>query len=150
MQCIHPFLEEHVLMHWLSILVASLNGMMPPLHRQWGSLFRWVGAFCIREADYLSFFLTQGLLTHFTPPHFVWPCLLWPSSVSGHIPLGVHCLPASMGIDVVPSAFCTCSFWGLQPSHITCGLHPSSVDAPVDVHSRSCNFPFSIPGKLYR
>ena len=32
-------------------------------------------------------------------------------------------------------------------SHITftCGLHPSSVDAPVDIHGRSCNFPFICP-----
>ena len=47
-----------------------------------------------------------------------------------------------MDMDVIPSASCMCSFWGLQPHHITCDLHPSSVDAPVDVHSRSCNFLF--------
>ena len=93
----------------------------------------------------LSFFLTQGLLTHFTPPHFIWPCLPWSSSVIGHIPLVVHYLPASMGIDVIPSALCMCSFRSLQPNHITCGLHPSSVDALVDVHGRSCNFPFFHP-----
>ena len=45
-----------------------------------------------------------------------------------------------MGIDVIPSALCTCSFQGLQPHHFTCGLHLSSVDAPVDVYGRSCNF----------
>ena len=63
----------------------------------------------------------------------------------GCIPLGVHYLPASMGIDVIPSALHMCPFRGLQPDHITCGLHPSSVDALVDVHSRSCNFPFFHP-----
>ena len=63
----------------------------------------------------------------------------------GHIPLGVHYLPASMGIDIVPSALRMCSFQGLQPSHITCGLNLSSVDGPVDVHSRSHNFLFSHP-----
>ena len=46
--------------------------------------------------------LTEGLLTHFTPPIFVWPCLPCPSSVIGSIPLWVHYLPASMGIDVIP------------------------------------------------
>ena len=32
-------------------------------------------------------------------------------------------------------------------SHVICGLHPSSVDAPVDIHGRSCNFPFFHPRK---
>ena len=32
-----------------------------------------------------------------------------------------------------------------QSHHITWGLHPSPVDAPVDVHSRSHNFPFIYP-----
>ena len=80
-----------------------------------------------------------------SPPISVWPCLPWHSSMIGHIPLGVHYPPASMGIDIVPSALRTCSFQGLQPHHITCGLHPSSVDALVDVHGWSCNFPFFHP-----
>ena len=63
----------------------------------------------------------------------------------GSIPLWVHYPPASTGINVVPSALCMCSFQGLQPHHITCGLHLSSVDAPVDMHGRSCNFPFFHP-----
>ena len=41
-----------------------------------------------------------------------------------------------------PSALHMCSFQGLQPNHFTCGLHPSSVDALVDIHDPSCNFPF--------
>ena len=94
----------------------------------------------------LSFLLTQGVLTHFTPPFcFVWLCLLWPSSVSGCICHAVHYLPVSMGIDVITSALHTCSFQGLQPHHITWGLHPSSVDAPVDIHGRSHNFLFLHP-----
>ena len=28
------FVEEHAPMHWLLILVTSLEGMMPPLYRQ--------------------------------------------------------------------------------------------------------------------
>ena len=44
-----------------------------------------------------------------------------------------------------PSALCMCSSRDLQPNHLTCGLHPSSVDAPVDVHNPSHNFPFFHP-----
>ena len=132
-------------MHWLSILVTSLKGMMPPLYRQQGSLFRWVGAFCVREVDYIVLLSDIGVTYLFHSPHFIWPCLPWPSSMIGCIPLGVHYPLASMGIDIIPSALCTCSFRGLQPHHITWGLHLSSVDALVDVHGRSCNFPFFHP-----
>ena len=38
----------------------------------------------------------------------------------------------------VPSKVC-------QPHHVTWGLHPPSVDAPVDVHGRSHNFLFFHP-----
>ena len=65
--------------------------------------------------------------------------------MSGSIPLLVHYLPASMGYRHHPSALHTCSFQGLQPNHFTCGLHPSSVDALVDVHDPSCKFPFFHP-----
>ena len=60
----------------------------------------------------------------------------------GCIHLGVHYPPMSRGIDIIPSALHMCSFQSLQPNHDTCGLHPSSVDALVDVHGRSHNFPF--------
>ena len=76
---------------------------------------------------------------------FVWSCLPWPSSVSGHIHCGVQYLPASMGINVVPTTLCTCFFQGLQPHHITWGLHLSSVDTLVDIHGWSHNFPFIHP-----
>ena len=33
----------------------------------------------------------------------------------------------------------------LQPNHFTCGLLPSSVVTPVDVHDPSHNFPFFHP-----
>ena len=132
-------------MHWLSILVASLQGMMPPVYMQWRSLFRWVGTFHIREADYIVLLSDMGVTYPFHSPQFVWPCLPWPSSMIGCIPLGVHNLIASMGIDVIASALHICSFWSLQPNHITCDLHPSSVDALVEVHGRSHNFPFFHP-----
>ena len=118
---------------------------MPPLYRWLGSLFRWVGAFHIRRADYWVLLSDTGITYLFHSPHFTWPCLPWPSSMIGHIPLGVHYPPASMGIDVIPSTLHMCSFQSLQPNHITCGLHPSSVDALVDIHRRSHNFPFFHP-----
>ena len=60
------------------------------------------------------------------------------SSCAGH---GVHHPMASKGSDVIPFAKHMCSFRHLHPLHITWSLHPSSVDALVDVHGRSCNFP---------
>ena len=121
--------------------------MKPPFYRWQGSLFWWVGAFHIREVDRCchSFWCGGHSAISLPPLFYVWPCLPWPSSVIGYIPLGVHYPPTSMGIDVIPSALCMCSFQGLQPHHITWGLHPSSVDAQVDVHGRSCNFPFFHP-----
>ena len=132
-------------MHWLLILVTSLEVMMPPLYRWHGSLLRWVGAFCIIWADYVVLLSDMGVTYPFHSPHLVWSCLPLPSAVIGPIPFGVHYLPASTGIYVIPSALCVCSFQGLQPNHVTCGFHPSSVDAPVEVHGRSCNFPFFHP-----
>ena len=124
---------------------GSLEGMMPLLYSQWVSLFGWVGAFHIRKADYLILQSDTGVTYQFHSPHFVWPCLPWPSSVIGHIPLWVHYPPTSMGIDVIPATLHICSFWGLQPNYFTCVLHPSLVDAPVDIHGRGCNFPFFHP-----
>ena len=106
-----------------------------------------VGAFCIRVAGQLAYHSNTGVICPFHSPHyvFVWPCLPWPSSVSGSIPLPVHYLPASTSYRCPPSALHMCSFQGLQPSHFTCGFHPSSVDALVDVHGPSHNFPFVHP-----
>ena len=38
--------------------------------------FRWVGAFCIREADYCVLLSNTGVTYPFHSPLFVWPCLL--------------------------------------------------------------------------
>ena len=63
-----PFLEEHILVYWLSILVISLEGMMPPLYRQLGSLFRWVGAFHLREAESYVLLSDMGVTYPFHSP----------------------------------------------------------------------------------
>ena len=58
----------------------------------------------------------------------------------------VGSLSASInGYRCCPSALCTCSSGVQQPNNLTCGLHPSSVDTPVDVHDPSHNFPFFHP-----
>ena len=119
--------------------------MMSPLYRWQASLFMWVAAFCIREADYFVFLSDMGLFTHFTPPILFGLAYHDPVPWLVTFPHGVHYLPASTGIDIVSSALCMCSFQGLQPHHVTCGLHPSSVDTQVDIHGRSCNFPFFHP-----
>ena len=68
--------------------------------------------------------------------------------MSGHIGLKVHYLMASMGSDIITSAKYMYFPWCQQPYHITCGLHPSSVEAPVDVHGRSHNFPLIHPREV--
>ena len=137
-----PCLREHTLVCWLSLLIwLHTLYSSAPLQLMWVPLGK-VGAFHIRVAGWFTFHSDTGVIYPFHSPHyvFVWPCLLWPSSVSSSIPLLVHYLPASMGYRHHPSALCMCSFQGLQPNHFTCGLHPSSVDALVDIHSPNCNF----------
>ena len=99
---------------------SLMEGMKPPLFRQWWSLFLWVGVFCIKGEDASSSLSPMWKGTYpFHSPHLVWPCQPWPSLVSGHIYLGIHYLPASMGIDVTPSMACTCSFQCPWPHHVT-------------------------------
>ena len=82
----------------------------------------------------------------FHSPHFIYLALPavtlfseWQHSSSGSLSASVNRYTCH------PSALCMCSFWGLQPNDFTCGLHPSSVDAPVDIHDSSCNFLFFHP-----
>ena len=35
----------------------------------------WVGAFCIRKADYLILLSDMGVTYPFHSPHCIWPCL---------------------------------------------------------------------------
>ena len=71
-----PFLEEHILVHWLLILVVSLKGLMPPLYRWLGSLFRWVGAFHVIEADFCILLSNTGVTYPILTPPF---CLALPT-----------------------------------------------------------------------
>ena len=115
--------------------------MKPPLYGQWGSLFWWVGVFHIREVDWHCHSSWQrGYLPVSLPPFLL--CLANHESISWVVSFNVGftiCQHqwALMSFPLpyihVPSKVC---------SHITLslGLHPSSVDALVDVHGRSHNF----------
>ena len=85
----------------------------------------------------------EGYLPVTSP--FLWSCKPWPSSMSSCVSHGAHYPMASMGSNIIPSAICTWSGGCPHPLHITLGLHPSFVDAPVDINSRSCNFPLIHP-----
>ena len=122
-----------------------MGGYGTTLHRQWGSLFRWAGAFHIREVDHFVIFPDMGVTYPFHSPHF---CLAlhtvtqfcdWSHSSWGSLSTSIN------GYRHCSLCLHTCSFGGLQPHHITCGPHPSSVDALVDVHGRSHNFFFFHP-----
>ena len=91
----------------------------------------------------------MGLLSHFTPPSIglALPALTqfseWQCSSFGSLSASFNWYRCH------PSALCTCSSRGLQPNHLTCGLHLSSVDAPVDIHDPSRNFPFFHPWEAF-
>ena len=133
-------------MHWLSFPICLFRRYKPLLLN---------GCWCFLEGRSITCqsgrpicpSIWHGGIYPFHSSHYfsVWSCLLWPSSVSGSIPFLVHYLPASMGYRHHPSSLHMCSFQGLQPNHFTCGLHPSPVDTPVNVHDPSCNFPFFHP-----
>ena len=88
--------------------------------------------------------LDMGLLAHFTPPTLLaLPAVTqfseWQLSSFGSLSTSIN------GYRRHPSALCMCPSRGLQPKHFTWSLHPSSVDAPVDVHDPCCNFPYFHP-----
>ena len=120
--------------------------MKPPLYRWQGSLFWWVGALCFREVDrccHSSWY--RGYLPISLPPVF---CLALPTMTQVHD--WSHSSWGSLSASINRHwhhslCLCTCSFQSLQPHHVTWDLHPSSVDALVEIHGRSCNFPFFHP-----
>ena len=120
----------------LTLLVQCNKGIKSLFCWQQGSLFVWVGVLHIREEDTSSSMLLTWRGTYPLYPPFG----LANHDPSSSVGCGVHHPMASVGSDVIPLVKCTCSFQCLHPLHITLSLHPSSVDAPADVHSRSCNF----------
>ena len=141
-----------VIFQLLSFLYSLflVKGMKPPLYRWPGSLFWWVGAFCIREVDRCCHSSWHRSYLPISLPPVLWLALPTMTQFCDWLHSSRGSLSASINRHWHhSSALHTCSFQGLQPHHITWGLHSSSVDAPVDVHGRSCNFLFSTPGKLY-
>ena len=146
-----PFFEgawPHALLFLLGchFWLAALKGIKPSLHSQCRYLS--VGRSILHQSGRLWLsILTWGLLSHFTPPSvlFGWPCLPWPSSVSGSNPLLVHYPPVSMGIDIVPLPYICVPPEVCSQITLPVFLHMSSVDAPVDIYGPSCNFLFFHP-----
>ena len=90
--------------------------------------------------------LTCRLLAPFILPFFIWLALPAMTQFSEWQHSSFSSLSTSInGYRCHPSALHMCSSRGLQPSHFTCGLHLSSMDAPVDVHNPSCNLLFFHP-----
>ena len=138
-------------MCWLLILVHLFKGTIPLLY--YWCRYLWGGRNILHQSGRLICLLTVtwGLHTCFTPPIMFLFGLACHDPVQRVVafPLPVHHPPASMGYRHHASALCTCSFQGLQPNHFTCGLHPSSVDVPVDIHSPSLNFPIFHPREAF-
>ena len=92
--------------------------------------------------------LNMGLLAHFTPPTLLaLPAVTqsseWQLSSFGSLSASINRYRRH------PSALRTCPSRGLQPKHFTWSLHLSSVDAPVDVHNPSGNFPYFHPWEAF-
>ena len=93
--------------------------------------------------------LTWGCLPISLPPPFdlALPAMTqfseWQYSSFGSLSASIN------GYGHCPSALYMCSSEGLQPKHFTCGLHPSLVDALVDVHDPSHNFPYFHPWEAF-
>ena len=103
-----------------------------------GSILHQCGRFFILHSD-------TGLLTCFIPPILILALPAMTQFSEWHHP-SIGSLSASInGHRRCSSALHTCSSGVQQPNHLTCGLHPSSVYNPVDIHNPSCNFPFFHP-----
>ena len=121
--------------------------MKPPLCLQQGSLLNWVGVFHTEaDDDESSKILTWRGAYLFHICMFLLP---WPSLVSSHGSHPVHYVMASMGQDIYPFAKHTWSCRHPCPLHITWSFHPSSVDAPVDIHGRRYSFPLIYPREVF-
>ena len=125
--------------------LAALKGIVPTLHNQCRYLSVGRSILC-QGSRPMALNSGMQVTCPFHSPHFIYLALPavtqfseWQQSSSSSLSASIN------GYRHCPSALCTCSFGGLQPNHFTCGLHPSSVDAPVDVHNPSCNFPFVHP-----
>ena len=72
-----------------------MGGYGATLYRQWWSLFKWVGAFCIREVDHFVILPDTGVTYPFHSPHF---CLALPTVIQFHDWL--HCSWGSLSASI--------------------------------------------------
>ena len=125
--------------------LAGLKGTMPSLHNQYKYLS--VGRSILHESGRpLALHPDMWASCPFHSPLLILLAVpaMTQSSEWQHSSFGL--LSASFNrYGCCPSALHTCPSRGLQPNHFTCGLHPSVVDAPVDIHDPSSNFPFFHP-----
>ena len=93
----------------------------------------------------------RGVHAHFTPQwSSYYDPVLWTVVVVIQSAFWWH-----LWADTCPSTKCMQSCWPLcqwrypHPLHITWNLHPSSVDAAVDFHRRSCSFSVIHPMEVF-
>ena len=98
-----PFVLSSMTLCTAIYSLAAWKGIMPPFFNwcRYLSVGRSILHQCGRPIG-LSLQHIGYLPVSLPPISFIWPCLPWPSSVSGSIPLLVHYPPVSMGIDVIP------------------------------------------------
>ena len=90
----------------------------------------------------LLFYTPSGLATTFQFCEQLW----WSSSLQSNGIYGLTSIPSPNAYDPVGHSV---RWWCPCPLHITWNLHPSSVDALVDVYGRSCSFPFIHPKEVF-
>ena len=125
--------------------LAALKGIVPTLHN-WCMYLLMGRNILHRGSRPMALHSDMQVTCPFHSPHFIYLALPAMTQFSEWQHSSFSSLPASInGYRHHPSALHTCSSRGLQPNHFTCGHHLFSVDAPVDIHDPSHNFPFFHP-----
>ena len=136
------------LVSWLGWLVQQFQGAScHPSIVSVGSS-QQVEEFCVEVIDLQPSISTWGCLPISLPPTLLaLPAVTqsneWQLSSFGSLSASIN------GYRCHPSALCTCPSRGPQPKHFTWSLHPSSVDAPVDIHNPNHNFPYFHPWEAF-
>ena len=146
------FWERDLMLCYLGFMVSmacsAVSGDFLPSLYSWCRFLSVGGNISCQSERPPVIHLNTGLLTCFTPPTLLaLPAMTqsseWQLSSFGSLSASIK------GYRHHPSALCMCPSRGPQPKHFTWSLHPSSVDAPVDVHDPSCNFPYFHPWEAF-
>ena len=148
-----PFFLEHDLVlcylgSMFNMVCSAVLGDLEPSPYSWCRFLLVGGSVSCQSSRPSVLHLDTGLLTHFTPPSLLaLPAMTrfseWQLPSFGSLSTGINRYRHH------PSVLCTCSSRGAPPKHLTQGLHPSSVDTPVDIHDPSCNFPYFHPWEAF-